>query len=91
MAAEHDIKKPHDYLYPTAAKKPKKKPAKTSAEEGTAGMKSMPLDGSCAYHLASMAIYGTSHLDVLDIDNWPAEVELGRTTVIENFYQTGYR
>ena len=83
MAAEHDIKKPHDYLYPPAAKKPKK----TSAEEGTAGMKSMPGDGSCAYHLASMAIYGTSHLDALDIDDWPAEVELGRTTVIDNFYQ----
>jgi hypothetical protein len=91
MADEHGVQKPSQSLYPPAAKKPKnkpkKKPGKTSAEEGTAGMKSMPGDGSCAYHLASMAIYGTSNLDVQDIDDWPAEVELGRTTVIENFYE----
>jgi hypothetical protein len=93
MVDEHGVQKSSQSLYPPPApakkpkKKPKKKPAKTSAEEGTAGMRSMPADGSCAYHLASMAIYGTSHLDELDIDDWPAEVELGRTTVIEKFYQ----
>jgi hypothetical protein len=87
MADKHGVQKPSPSLYPPAAKKPKKKPGKTSAEEGTAGMKSMPGDGSCAYHLAAMAIYGTSHLDELDIDDWPAEVEVGRATVIGNFYE----
>ena len=86
MADKHGVQKPSQFLYPPAAKKPtkkpKKKPAKTSAEEGTAGMRSMPADGSCAYHLAAMAIYGTSHLDVPDIDDWPSEAAVARTTVL---------
>ena len=48
-------------------------------------MKSMPLDGSCAYHLASMAIYGTTHPDVPDIDAWPSDLAGARTAVVDNY------
>ena len=89
MANKHGVQKPSEYLYPPAAKKPtkkpRKKPAKTSAEEGTAGMRSMPLDGSCAYHLAAMASYGTLHLEVPDIDDWPSEAAVARATVLKKY------
>ncbi len=57
--ATHGIKSPSSYLYLPVAKKPNNKRVKRSSEEGAAGMRRMPADNSCAYHLTSMAIYAT--------------------------------
>ena len=85
MAVEHGVTAPSPLLYPPAPKKPKKKPSKGSPKEGAAGMRSMPSDGSCAYHLASMAMYATAHLDKPDIDHWPADGESARSAVVANY------
>ena len=86
MMVEHGIKPPSSYLYLPMAKKPKKKRVKRSSEEGAAGMRSMPADNSCAYHLASMAIYATLHPDVTDLDQWPSDVASARTIVVNKYF-----
>ena len=86
MAVEHGIKPPSAYLYPPKPKKPKNKRVKRSTEEGAAGMRSMPTDNSCAYHLAGMALYASRHLDHPDIDQWTSQVAgTVRSIVIDNF------
>ena len=85
MASEHGVTAPNPLLYPPAPKKPKKKRSKGSPKEGAAGMKSMPSDGSCAYHLASMAMYATAHPDKPDIEHWPTEAGSARSAVVDNY------
>jgi hypothetical protein len=47
---------------------------------------SMPADGSCAYHLAGMALYASRHPDHPDIDQWTSDVAGAvRSIVIDNF------
>jgi hypothetical protein len=86
MAVEHGIKPPSAYLYPPKPKKPKNKRVKRSTEEGAAGMRSMPADNSCAYHLASMAIYATLHPHETDLDQWPSDAASARTIVVNKYF-----
>ena len=86
MVSKHGITAPSSYLYVPAPKKPKKKRAKRSTEDGAAGMRSMPLDDSCAYHLASIAIYATSHPDQTDLYLWPSDADSARATVIAKYF-----
>jgi hypothetical protein len=97
MMKEHGVDPLSPDLYPPAAKKPKKKRPMTEdgaakskqkrpmTEEGAAGMRSMPMDGKCAYHLASKAIFAASHHNVLDIDQWPTQADLAIATVLKNY------
>ena len=85
MVSKHGVTVPSSLLYPPAPKKSKKKPSKGSPKEGAASMRSMPSDGSCAYHLASMAMYATAHLDEPDIDHWPTDGESARSAVVANY------
>jgi hypothetical protein len=78
MVSKHGITPPNAYLYLPAAKMPTKKRAKRSTEDGAAGMRSMPVDGSCAYHLASIAIYATSHPEKTDLDRWHSDADSAR-------------
>ena len=85
MVSKHGITPPNSYLYLPAAKMPKQKRAKRSTEEGAAGMISMPMDDSCAYHLASMAIYATSNPNKVDVDLWPSDADGARDRVIDKY------
>ena len=85
MVSKHGITPPNAYLYLPAAKMPTKKRAKRSTEDGAGGMRSMPVDGSCAYHLASIAIYATSHPEKTDLDRWHSDADSARATVLTKY------